>query len=34
MREILFRGKQTDGMWVYGDLRRVEENAYILDYDN
>jgi uncharacterized phage protein (TIGR01671 family) len=33
MREILFRGKQADGMWVYGDLRKVEENAYILDYD-
>src|SRR5574344_1427242 len=33
MREILFRGKQADGMWVYGDLRKDEVSAYILDYD-
>jgi uncharacterized phage protein (TIGR01671 family) len=29
MREILFRGKQADGMWVYGDL--LFDIAYPVD---
>lgn len=29
MREILFRGKQADGMWVYGDL--IFDIAYHVD---
>jgi len=33
MREILFRAKRLDGIWVQGDLRQVDGKAYILDYD-
>lgn len=34
MREILFRGKRVNsGDWVQGDLRQVDAEAYILDYD-
>ncbi len=34
MRENKFRGKRLDnGEWVCGDLRRVDDKAYILDYD-
>ena len=40
MREVLFRGKQTDnGEWIYGDLRHISDwkggyNPHIVDNTN